>query len=152
MGREEELGILIELVSVRAGASSEDGEPQRAFVSALAGSPQGPRSISPDPCVATLCQTSPESPPSLSSSDVLPSPSPPAWSAAPASQNPPQPCLPKTTTPRRPPRSPPILRLPLRSPSGLSETCVEFSVGLACSAVSSWAQALHPHLPVVFAH
>lgn len=61
MGREEELGILIELVSVRAGASSEDGEPQRAFVSALeqAGSPQGPGSISPDPCMATLCQTSP---------------------------------------------------------------------------------------------
>lgn len=57
MGREEEMGILIEPVSVRAGANSKGWRTTESWCR-QAGSPQGPGSISLDPCLSTLCKTS----------------------------------------------------------------------------------------------
>lgn len=144
MGREEELGILIELVSVRAGASSKGWrttESLRVGGQACAGAAwesPGAREHQPGLLCGRAVQNLPLHPgspvglSSCSSPGGLPSPLHPTLTGCP--------CLPATATI--------TLRNPLRSPGGSMGTGVELGEGPTCSSLPGGWCHLSP-VPVI---
>lgn len=151
MGREEEMGILIELVSVRAGASSKGWRTTaslRVGRRACAGAgwePPGTREHQPGFLRGHAVRNLPLHPgspaglPSCSSPHGLPSPLHPILAGCP--------CLPATATAS--------LRNPLRKPSGFVGKGVELGVGTTCSSLPGRWCHLSPvpfvRSPAVFA-
>lgn len=125
MGREEEMGILIELVSVRAGASSKGWGTTaslrvgRRVCAGEGWEPPGAWEHQPGFLHLPLHPGSPAGLSSCSSPGGLPSPLHPIPAGCP--------CLPATATA--------TLRNPLRNPGGFMGTTLELGVGPACSSL-----------------